>query len=200
MTAGVGGDRRYRGTTRARRAERRRRPHRVKWKPVYARLSSRVNPDHSSIAPQTGDPRDLSSPSAGKGPIPSTPLRFLALWPGNQFQRHTFCAIEIDGVTRERERERRVPPSLSLSLLSSLFFLVPLDYRGSRMTREDIFVGEMDAEKGPSSKVRRVRTSRDHFSDSSGTRFTSPSAPPAFSLSLSLFRSFTTDDRQSIKA
>lgn len=29
----------------------------VKWKPVYARLSSRVNPDHSSIVPQTGNPR-----------------------------------------------------------------------------------------------------------------------------------------------
>lgn len=49
---------------RTRRPERRRRPHRVKWKPMYARLSSRVNPDHSSIVPQTGDPRPFPGPSA----------------------------------------------------------------------------------------------------------------------------------------
>lgn len=116
MEEGLDGDPRYRGTTRAQRPERRRRPHRVKWKPVYARLSSRVNPDHSSIAPQTGDPRDLSSPSAG--PDVTAPLRFLALRPGNQFQRRTFCApraIEIDGVTRQRESVGRPPSPARLS-------------------------------------------------------------------------------------
>lgn len=81
---------------------------RVKWKPVYARLSSRVNPDHSSIVPQTGDPRPFQP---FRPPMPSTP--FLACSPTGKpvsLERAYFLrAIEIDGARTEDVSLPHVP-------------------------------------------------------------------------------------------
>lgn len=193
------GTARYRGTTRARRPERRRRPHRVKWKPVYARLSSRVNPDHSSIAPQTGDPRDLSSPSTGSDA--TAPLRFLALRPGNQFQRsHLLRSARLKSMVL-RERTSTTP----------LFFLPPHPARLSRCENDATKIlswvkwtrrkGEVVGEGPVSSRpFFRFLGDQNHVLSSLALFLSPLPLSLCLSPSFSLSRCFTTDDRQSIKA
>jgi len=171
--------------------------HRVKWKLVYGRLSSQVNPDHGSIAPQTGDPRPFLQPFR--------PLRDGITPPFSHREREaSFIGeresapfapsreIEIDGVTRPAGT---APSSPRLPW-------------SENDTRRDIFVrsererdrgreGGREKPEGNGMAARRSSTfvylaALRHFSNSSettATRAPSPRAP--FSLP---------DDQQSIKA
>lgn len=135
----------------------RRRPHRVKWKPVYARLSSRVNPDHSSIVPQTGDPRPFQP---FRPPIPPSPFS------------HPFPPRPGKPVSsNQKERTFR-------ARLKSMAFResVPLDYRDQRMTRGIFSHGrKWTQKKNKKNRENSYRSSSyiprdfDHFSNSSET-------------------------------
>lgn len=160
---------------RARRPERRR-SHRVKWKPVYARLSSRVNPDHSSIVPQTGNPRPFQP---FRPPRRCHHLRFLVCSPTGKpvsLERvHLFRAIEIDGAA-------------GVSPLPH----VPLDYYGQRMTREIFSWMKMARKRGRETSWRSTKFAAPTIFPIPQRLSLYPSSPTPILLSI--------DDQQSIKA
>lgn len=159
----------YRGTRRARtRRPERRRSHRVKWKPVYARLSSRVNPDHSSIVPQTGNPRPFQP---FRTPVPSPPFsRLLSDW------QTSFTSRKNTPFARDWNRwsyarvSHRCPTSRSIITAREW---CAGNFRGNRH-------GEKERRRTKDvAKVYQVRGSK-HFSYSSETR---PISLPACSYS-----------------